>query len=467
MARRYLQTGPSASPAFGGVTSLAIVPANVNLPIEGYPAPTVGQVFSINGGGNAEFLPPPASGIVDDPTVRTSNFTAVAGTRYFINSASTVQVNMPIGPADGDIVAVCGVGASIGTTNIVGNGNNFQLAGTTGSAFLFGTRNLDLAFRFSTATGRWESIDTSVSSLLYSTVTNAVVGTDSSGYATRIQLPNGDSVLGRVESSAIQELRPYHQAHNLYANAGSFVITDFSVGVQVGWLFSTTGLRAHTVEWKGASDLIVQGLNAGYSSADFRHDKVIYNNTGLNGTGTYRNIIWKNEDTAAQPSLRIRHDAPAPSTDFADYVQGPGTAVLLRYVLTFDNRWVLTPIVPSGAINRGVQTTSVTPTIIHAYTTQTNDRVISYKVQVQARKTVGTTVGDSALFDITVLCERDSFGTVVVKDVVFINGPYKDAGAAGWDVTFTISGSDIQMNVVGDAVDTIQWRVTGNITEHG
>jgi hypothetical protein len=311
-------------------------------------------------------------------------------------------------------------------------------------------------------------MSTSVGAFLETQPANAVISTDGSGYANRVALANGDSVLGRVESGSIQELRPYQQAHNLYANLGSlFVTPSFDVGVQVGWRFSTSGLRAHTIEWKGATDLIVQGLYGAGSSPDFRHDRVIYNNTGLNGTGTYRNIIWKNEDTAAQPTLRIRHDAPAPSTDFADYVQGPGTAVLLRYVMMFDNRWVLTPIVPSGAINRGVQTTSVTPTIIHAYTTQTNSRVISYKVQVQARKTVGTTVGDSALFDITVLCERDSVGTVVVKDAVFINGPYKDAGAAAWDVTFTISGSDIQMNVVGDAVDTIQWRVTGNITEHG
>ena len=474
MARRYLQTGTAPSPAAGGASELASLGGPVN--VGSAAAPTIGQLMTATGGSAANWANPPASGVVDDPTVRTSNFTAVAFTRYFINSNSTVTVFMPAMPADGDIVAVCGIGNSIGSTTINGNGANFQLANTITSPLSFGTRNLDLAFRYTTATGQWESIDTSVSSLLSygAPLSNTVVGSDGAGYAARVQLSNGDSVPGRVQNFEIQELRPWMQAHNLFGNYSDNSVYDTQTGTVAQWTpgSATPWYRAMLVQWDGAADLVVRSLKASPTSSDFRQDKILWNST------TNRVLTLNHIDSGAplggSESLYITGASGFAADSGYKYRVAPGEFVRLVWNPNQSAWLVLAPVRNGGlTVDAKVQTTAVAPTLLHTYTTSatvsptSTERIYAYKVRVQAIKTVGTTVGDAALFDIAALFYRNTAGTVVVKDVVFINGPYKDAGAAAWDVTFTISGSDIQMNVVGDAVDTIRWRVTGNITEHG
>jgi len=465
MARRYLQTGTAPSPAAGGAAELASLGGPVN--VGSAAAPTIGQLMTATGGSAANWANPPAAGFTDDPVVKTAGFTAAPNTRYGLASNfGNYAVFLPPAPAVGTIVAFQGVNFGGGYVTFNGNGFNIVPFGGLNYWGIAATRlytilELDVAFRFEN--GYWQSVSASLSSLFSGGQTNLVPICDANSNVGFVQMSNGDISLGRVESSVIQALRPWNVAHNLFVAAST---ADTNTGSQTAWLGSLAALRNHAVYWQGTSDVIVRGLSASLASADFRHDKWILNNTGADGNQTYKNIIWKAEDTAATASNRIRHSSAKPSTDFSDYVQAPGEAVQLRY-LEDHQRWFVISQPPSGRIDRKEVTTSVTPTIIHAYTTQTNSRVISYKVQVQARKTVGTTVGDSALFDVTALFERSSAGTVVSKDVAFVNGPYKDAGAAAWDVTFTISGSDIRMNVVGDAVDTIQWRVTGNITEHG
>jgi len=459
--KRYLQTGTAPSPPTGGATGLATATA----PVLAYlaTAPVAGQVLQAFSPTSALWATPASSGVVDDPTIRNANFTAVAGTRYFIGSSvANVQVNMPIGPADGDIVVLCGVGVGNAIPNVTGNGNSFQFAGSTGPSFSFRARNLDLAFRFTTATGLWESIDTSVSSLLYSGPNHAVVGSDSSGFPTRVQLSNGDSVLGRVGSQPLSELLPYNVAHNLYYDSAQ-AISDATVGSQTAWLPSVSWERAHAVYWQGATDLIVRGVYSNPGAYAFRADKLVTNDTGPGGTGTYRNIVWKNQDPATPAAYRIRHDAPAPSTDYADYVQGPGTTVMLRYHASLGS-WVITAMFPSGAINRGVTTTDAVATIIHSHQTNLANRVIAYKVQVEALETAGTP-GRAALYDIAALFHRDGAGLIVQKGATAFMATIEDNAA--WDVTFTISGTIIEMRVTGDGTDTVQWRVVGNITEHG
>jgi len=307
---------------------------------------------------------------------------------------------------------------------------------------------------------------------LYSGPNHAVVGSDSSGFPTRVQLSNGDSVLGRVEGSSIQELRPWMVAHNLYQGSGTpGTLFDTATGLQNPWLAFAQWPRCHSVRWQGAADVIVQGLYTDFSvvSPEFRQDKLIINDTGSLGSGTFRNIVWKKEDTAAGTSYRIWFESAVTSTDFAEYVQPPGTSVLLRWHPLL-GRWLITPMVPSGRIDRGVATVNTAaPTTIHTHQTNLNNRLIVYKVQVWGLQTAGAATGDSALFDITAMFRRDGAGVVTEKDITFVNGPYKDAGAAAWDVTFVIvMGLTIEMRVTGEAVDTtIQWRVTGNITEHG
>lgn len=474
--KRYIVTSDSA-PVNGlvGAPLLANDFGANNIDVKNTGLPVAGQVLTAVNATQADWATPVSGGVVDDPTVRTSNFTAVANTRYFIDSSFTVQVSMPLGPAYGDIVVVSGIGFGSNTTNILGNGYNFQLADTVGSAFAFATHSLDLAFRFSPlAGGRWESITTSVSSLLSlsSPLANALVGGNGSGKASAFQLANGDSVLGRVLSGNLQELRPWHQAHNLFDDAQNIV--DSQTGSTTSWTpgFGTTNFyRSSHVRWEGGADLIVRGMTNGSPfGSDFRADKWILNNTDVNGTGGYRNIIWLNGDTSAATFAQVRHSATNANSGLTAgrYVQAPGEIVLTRFHFSM-SRWYLIALGPSGGgrIDRGVTTTTAAVTTIHTNTTSNNSRVITYRVQVQALLTAGTTVGDAALFDITALFFRDSGGTVSQKDVTFVNGPYKDAGAAAWDVTFSISGSDINLRVTGEASDTIRWRATGYITEHG
>jgi hypothetical protein len=67
----------------------------------------------------------------------------------------------------------------------------------------------------------------------------------------------------------------------------------------------------------------------------------------------------------------------------------------------------------------------------------------------------------------TALSYRNGGGTVTSKDVMFTNGPFKDAGAAAWDVTINISGSNIEVQVTGEALHDIEWKINGFITENG
>ena len=452
--KRYLQTGTAPSPQTGGATQLATLTAPVE--VAGVTAPVAGQVLQASSPTNALWATPAAAGIVDDPTVRVATFTAAVNTRYFIDSTvAYFDIFFPPAPAQGDVVAFVGIGIGTGFRGFNPNPHSIRQS-WNGNLYAVGwgfrVAGLDVAFRF---TGTiWEGFLASLSQTLlkgYGASRNIFVG-DSSNRPNVLQLPTSDGIPGRVENSEIQELRPYNVGHNLYSD--SFTTSNTDTGSQAAWMSSVAGYRAPFIVWEGSADLIVRGMDTSSASDNFRQDKLILNNTAEPGANTFKNIVWSMDDTGAINVYRVRHSGSVPSTGFSEYIQAPGEAVVLRY--GWGNRWWLSALPPSGRVDRKLATTSVTPAIIHTFTTRTNSRVIAYKVQVQARKTVGTTVGDSALFDITVLCERSSAGTVVVKDVVFINGPYKDAGAAAWDVTFTISGSDIRMNVVGDAVDTIQ-----------
>lgn len=469
MAKKYLQTGTTPSPDAGGATELATNSSPVN--VSSTSAPNPGDVLTATSGTDADWAAPSSGGVQDDPTVRTSGFTAVANTRYFVNSNFVFTAFMPAGPSDGDVVAFAGVFNQTGTLTVNGNGTNIRPAPAsvgTGSSFAYRMQNLDVAFRYYSTTNLWECVSASVSSLTAG-LPSYTVPTISFGQVSRISLTGGYSVPGRLEFSEIQELFPWQQAHNLYASSTSpGTHQDTATGVQSPWLFNTQALRSHAIRWAGASDVIVRGLypGSGPSDVELRHDKLIINDTGSLGTGTFRNIIWKKNDTSQSATYRVNFESAAPSTDFADYVQPPGTCVLIRWQ-PYISQWVLTPMVPSGRIDRGVTTTNATATTIHTHQTQLNDRLIMYKAQVWALLTAGTTVGDSALFDVAAMFRRDGAGVITLKDVTFVNGPFKDAGAAAWDVTFLISGTTIAMQVTGDSGDTIRWRVVGNITEHG
>jgi len=465
--KRYLQTGAAPSPAAGGAAQLATATAPVTVYLA--TAPVAGQVLQAFSPTSALWATPAAAGIVDDPVVKTAGFTAAPNTRYGLASNfGSYTVVLPAAPAVGTIVAFQGVNFGLpAPAYVTFNGNGFNIVPLGGLNYwgiaatrLYSIKELDVAFRFEN--GYWQSVSASLSSLFSGGQTNLVPICDANSDVGFAQMSAGDGVLGRVESGSIQSLRPYHLAHNLYAD-GTFSITDTTFGAIGGWLPGLAAQRANTVHWEGASDLIVRGVYSDQTSPDFRQDKVIVNNTGLNGTGTYRNIIWKNNDTGGSFVWRVVHAAPATSTDFSEYVQGPGETVVLRYNVNV-SKWLITAILPSGRVDRGVTTTDAVATIIHAHQTNLANRVIAYKVQVEALETAGTP-GRAALYDIAALFHRDGAGLIVQKGATAFMATIEDNAA--WDVTFTPVGTTIEMKVTGDGTDTVRWRVVGNITEHG
>jgi hypothetical protein len=412
--------------------------------------------------------PPGTSGaVVDDPVIKTAGFTAKPGVRYFISAASLpFTMTMPSSPTEGMLVGVTKSLGGAGILTITGSGTTIGVQGANGSPSLtVGAYSMNLLFRYVAAFAVWHEVGFGLASFLNTANTSPAVFTRAVGFnglPDTLLLPSADGVPGRVESGSIQELRPYNQAHNLYNTVGA--MTDASVGSQSTWLNSVAWQRAHMLNWEGASDLIVRGVFANKNGAEWRNDKVIHNATDPSFFGGNRNIIWKLEDTGAGDSTyRLSFGAAVPSTDFGEYVQGPGQTVRLRYNTTYD-RWFIQGERSSGYIDRGVATTNAVATIIHTHQTNLANRVIAYKVQVEALETVGTP-GRAALYDIAALFHRDGAGTVVQKGATAFLATIEDNAA--WDVTFTISGTTIQMKVTGDGTDTVQWRVVGNITEHG
>jgi hypothetical protein len=108
-------------------------------------------------------------------------------------------------------------------------------------------------------------------------------------------------------------------------------------------------------------------------------------------------------------------------------------------------------------------TTTATPAVAVTYTTTTNNSIVSFEFLVIAR----SASNETAAFKFVALAQRLVGATsVVIEDLAFLNGPYRSAGAAAWDVSVLASGGgpDIHILVTG-ALDTISWRAFGTILE--
>jgi hypothetical protein len=126
---------------------------------------------------------------------------------------------------------------------------------------------------------------------------------------------------------------------------------------------------------------------------------------------------------------------------------------------------VLTILYPGQTVvDANVGTGSNTPTTIYTYPTTTDNTVITLDLLVQAKSNANT---DVAVFKLVGVCHRaGGAATVTSKDLTFVNGPYRDAGAVAWNVTFLISGGgpNIEVQVTGDIGESISWRVTGVVS---
>jgi len=100
-----------------------------------------------------------------------------------------------------------------------------------------------------------------------------------------------------------------------------------------------------------------------------------------------------------------------------------------------------------------VATTNATVTLLKAYSMPTNSRDYTLRCSVKA---VGDTVSQSALYDVTVVYTRDSGGTYTQR-VASVTTVYETT--AGFNVTITQTGTDLNLNVTGAAATNLRWHV--------
>jgi hypothetical protein len=101
---------------------------------------TNGQVLSTNGSGVLSFATP-ASGIAWQSSVKTSDFTAVAGEGYFCNTTSAgFTVTLPATPTAGQQIAVVDYAGTFDTNALIISPNGNKIEGGTANLRLIGER---------------------------------------------------------------------------------------------------------------------------------------------------------------------------------------------------------------------------------------------------------------------------------------------------------------------------------------
>lgn len=117
---------------------------------------------------------------------------------------------------------------------------------------------------------------------------------------------------------------------------------------------------------------------------------------------------------------------------------------------------------PGGpSISAAVQTTDDTPTTIHSYSTLNDSSSVLLKFTVHAIDALG----NMGVWDVVAGAYRSNASVVTVKDVAYLNGPFKDSAASAWDVDVLVSGQDLNITVTGPAADTVDWGIIGEVTE--
>lgn len=107
-------------------------------------------------------------------------------------------------------------------------------------------------------------------------------------------------------------------------------------------------------------------------------------------------------------------------------------------------------------------TSDATPTTVFTYATLADERVVKFDISVVGREAA---TEDLASFNMVGLANRDNASVVTILDEAI--QVYKSAGAAAWSLSLVVSGTDILVQVVGEAAHDIEWRVVGRVFEHG
>jgi len=160
---------------------------------------------------------------------------------------------------------------------------------------------------------------------------------------------------------------------------------------------------------------------------------------------------------------RLRTTVGTPATDVVISGTPPSNGQVLQATGATAAAWA-TPVAPAGTfVDASIQTDSGTPTkTIHTYATLAADRVIALDLTFMAADHANEEVG---VFRVVAAFYRPTAGAVEEREVTRINGPYRQD--TNWSIGVAASGTNIVLTVTGDAVQDTEWRVTGQVIEHG
>jgi hypothetical protein len=111
-------------------------------------------------------------------------------------------------------------------------------------------------------------------------------------------------------------------------------------------------------------------------------------------------------------------------------------------------------------IDATLQTVNATPATIHTVATSSN-QVTVIEGMLFSRD---NTANETAFYKFTAVFDNNA-GTVSQKGSTTVLDSYEDD--ASWDFDFNISGTNIEIQVQGDATNNVEWRLLANTGAHG
>lgn len=105
-------------------------------------------------------------------------------------------------------------------------------------------------------------------------------------------------------------------------------------------------------------------------------------------------------------------------------------------------------------------TADATPTTIFSIQIPSNNTCMT-AIAVMAR---GQTSGDSAAFFKAGLIKNlNNTVTILGPGLGDVLSPIKDAGAALWDIAFSVTGTTLLVKVTGSLTESVGWRIRGGV----
>jgi hypothetical protein len=139
---------------------------------------TTGQTIALASGATASGFGASYTGVVSwSTTVQSSNFTAVSGTGYFVNStAGAITVTLPASPSAGNVVGIVDY-AGTSQTNYITIGNNGSKINGVSASYKMNTPGLGITFVYVDTTQGWKSVSDATANPTGLAASNFIVAT--------------------------------------------------------------------------------------------------------------------------------------------------------------------------------------------------------------------------------------------------------------------------------------------------